>query len=116
MKSIISAHSQQILFNGRNYGCNCSRKTDCPMQYKCLAPQVVYGVEFTNSTDEKLKIYYSLTETTFLKNRKHKTSFNNRDRIKNFELPKHVWSLKDQNKASHVKWTITLFNKITLKY
>ena len=35
------------------------------MQNKCCAPQVVYEVVRTNNTDEKLKIYYSLTETTF---------------------------------------------------
>ena len=35
------------------------------MQNKCCAPQVVYEVVGTNNTDEKLKIYYSLTETTF---------------------------------------------------
>ena len=48
-----------------NYGCNCRVKEDCPMQNKYLTPQIVHEAEITKSTDEELKIYYGLTETTF---------------------------------------------------
>ena len=40
-------------------------KEDCPMQNKYLTSQIVHEGEITNSTNEELKIYYGLTETTF---------------------------------------------------
>ena len=48
-----------------NYGRNCKVKEDCPMQNKYLTSQIVHEGEITNSTNEELKIYYGLTETTF---------------------------------------------------
>ena len=64
-------------------------KTDCPMQNKCLTPQIVYEAEVTNSTDEEFKSYYGLTKTTFKESyRNHKTSFDNRDCMKDTELSK----------------------------
>lgn len=77
------------------------------MQSKCLTPQVVYEAEVTGITDEELKIYYSLTETTFKeRHQNHKTAFNNKDHMRDTELSKYVWSLKDQNKTTHIKWSI----------
>ena len=69
------------------------------MQYKCLAPQVVYEAEVTNSAKEELKICYGLTETTFTeRHRDLETKFNKRYHMKDTELSKYIWSLKDQNK------------------
>ena len=51
-KKILAANAERV-------------KTDCPMQSKCLAPQVVYEAEVTNIADQELKIYYGLTETIF---------------------------------------------------
>ena len=77
------------------------------MQSKCLTLQVNYEVEATNSTDEEIKIYYDLTETTFKERyRKHKTSFNYRDCMKDTELSKYIWSVEDQNKVPQTKWGI----------
>ena len=42
MVSLILAHNQQLLCPVKeNYGCYCRVKIDCPMQNKCLTPQVV---------------------------------------------------------------------------
>ena len=66
-----------------------------------------FKAEVTDSTDKGLEIYDGLTETTFKeKHRNHKT-FNKRDHMKNIELPKYIiWSLKDQTKTPHIKWSI----------
>lgn len=63
--STILAQNRQILCPvDENYGCNCRVKTDCPIQNRCLTPQVVYEAEVKNSSDKELKAYYSLTKTT----------------------------------------------------
>lgn len=120
MGSIISAHNRQILCSVKeNYGCNCKVKTDCPMQNKFLTPKVVYKTKVTNNTDEELQICYGWTKTTFKeRHRNHKTSFSNKDRIKDTELLKCIWLLKDQNKTSRIKLNVTekVNDEATLNY
>ena len=113
MASIILAHNQQILCTvEENYGCNFRVKTDCPIQNKCLTPKVVYEAEVTNSSDGELKTSYSLTKTTCKERHgNYITLFNYRDRMKDTELSKYIWSLTDQYKRLRVKWSI--FKKVT---
>ena len=43
VKSIISGHNKQILHpKPQQYGCNCREKNNCPLDNKCLTPQIVY--------------------------------------------------------------------------
>ena len=57
----------------------------------------------TKSNGKELKIYFDLTETTFKERHwNYKTSFNNRGRMKDTELSKYTWSLKDQSKTQPI--------------
>ena len=57
----------------------------------------------TNSNGKELKIYFDLTETTFKERHwNHKTSFNNIGCMKDTELSKCIWSLKDQSKTQPI--------------
>ena len=43
MGSIISSHDKQILqTNDDNFGFNCRIKQKCPLENKCLIPNIVY--------------------------------------------------------------------------
>ena len=43
VKSIISGHNKQILHpKPQQYGFNCKDKNNCPLDNKCLMPQIVY--------------------------------------------------------------------------
>ena len=69
-----------------------------------------YETEVTNSADKELKIYYGLTEATFKgRDQNHKTSFNNRYHMKDAELSKYIWSLKDQSKTLYIKACVRYF-------
>ena len=37
--------------NIQDYGCNCSKKNECPMQNMCLKPNIIYEATVTNNTD-----------------------------------------------------------------
>ena len=66
MKSIISDHNKQVLRKEtQQFGCNCKDKNTCPLDNKCLTPQVIYQADVTNDTDDTCKFYIGLTETPF---------------------------------------------------
>ena len=86
IKSIISGHSKQLLHPKlQQYG--CGDKNNCPLDNKCLTPQIVYQGDVTNDTEDTYKYYLGLIETTFKDSyRNHKSSFNNEQKKNNTEL------------------------------
>ena len=77
MKSIISAHNKQIMYpDMKEFGCNCRDKSECPLDNKCLTPQLIYQADVTNNIDNEYKHYLGLTETKFkVRHSNHKKSF-----------------------------------------
>ena len=52
MASIIASHNKVILRpNTQDYGCNCRKKSKCPMQNKCLTPSIIYEAAVPNNND-----------------------------------------------------------------
>lgn len=42
MASVIASHNQSILkLNDKVYGCNCRVRNACPLQHKCVTPEIV---------------------------------------------------------------------------
>ena len=93
MASIIASHNKTILRpNIQDYGCNCSKKNERPMQNKCLTPNIIYEATFTNNTHIVEKIYFRLCETSFKERyRNHTRSFRLQIYRKDTELSKYVW-------------------------
>ena len=49
MGSIISPHIKQVLQpRNKNYGCNCRKKENCPLDKKCLTSNIVYEAQISN--------------------------------------------------------------------
>ena len=108
MASTIASHNNTILRPYiQDYGTNCRKKNKCPMQNKCLTLNI-YEATVTNNTDIVGKIYFGLCETFFKeKYRNHTRSFRLQSYIKNAELYKYVWELKNESKITFIKWRIS---------
>ena len=108
MKSIISSHNKQILTpKNKQLGCNCRIKNFCPLDNKCRTSQLIYQTEVKNSLGDEYKYYLRLAETTFKERySNHKSSFNNENSKNSTELPKYVWSLRENKKIPSIKWKI----------
>lgn len=108
MASIIASHNKTILRpNIQDYGCNCRKKNECPMQNKCLTPSIIYEATVTNNTDKVEKIYFGLCQTSFKERYgNHTRSFRLPRYSKDTELSKYVWELKHENKVPFIKWRI----------
>ena len=81
IKSVISNHNLKVLNNTTETeeGCNC-RNNNCPLDGKCLTPNIIYEVQITsNQPNYKQKVYIGITETDF----KHR--FNNHTKSFNLE-------------------------------
>ena len=49
MASIITTHNKIILKpNIQDYGCNCRKRNECPMQNKCLLLNIIYEAKVAN--------------------------------------------------------------------
>ena len=105
MASIITSHNKTILRpNIQDYGCNCRKKNECPMQNKCLTTNIIYEARVTNNIDIVEKIYFGLLKTSFKERyRNHNSSFRLQSRSKDTELSKYVWELKNENKIPFIK-------------
>ena len=94
IKSAINSHSRKILHppvNSQSRTCNCIKKTDCPLQEKCLSENTLYQADIS-SENFQTKIYYGISETKF------KTRFSNHKKSFNHEKHKNdttiEWTLE----------------------
>ena len=79
--------------------------SECPMQNKCLTPNIIYQATVTSNTNIVEKIYFGLCETSFKERYRNLTrSFRLQSYSKDTELSKYVWELKNENKIPFIKW------------
>ena len=71
MVSITASHNNRP--NIQDYGCNCKKKNECPMQNKRLTSNIIYEATVTNNIDIVEKIYFGLCETSFKKRYRNHT-------------------------------------------
>ena len=108
LKRIISGHNNKVLNfqnNLRVEGCNCQGGVEtCMLDGHCQTHSLVYKGELkydipnprTGLIENKTKIYYGLTSTTFkTRYANHKTSFRLAAYRTNTTLSAHIWRLKD---------------------
>lgn len=106
--AIISAHNKKILNPEVQYrDCNCRNKNNCPLDNRCLTPNVVYKAQVSNDADTETKQYVGMTMPPF-KSRKlnHDRDANHERYRKVTELSKYVWNLKDGGKTPNVSYEI----------
>ena len=94
-------------YSNPKYGCNCRVKTTCPLQNQCHTPNLIYRVHVENEVNDEKNIYFGLAATTFKERLgNHKKDFNHKQRNKNTDLSKYIWSLKDAKIQCSIKWSI----------
>ena len=80
IKSVINNHNMEVFNNIAeiDQSCNCRNKNNCPLDGKCLIPNIIYETQITwNQLNYKQNIYIGIAEADF-KNRfnNHTKSFN----------------------------------------
>ena len=108
MESVISSHNKQLSNPSREYfGCNCRVRIKCPLDNKCLTPNIVYEAKVSNKTNNECKRYLGASETPFKERfRNHTTDFKHKKYEKCSELSKIIWTLKSHGITPIVKWSI----------
>ena len=104
----ISAHNKKLLTTlpeTPDKMCNCRKPAECPLDGKCLTPNVIY--QATVECEGGQETYIGLTENQFkTRYRNHTSSFKNENKRNATELSKHIWDLKDNNKQYKTTWKI----------
>ena len=80
------------------------KKSDCPLEGKCLQTNVIY--QATVTTETTTETYIGLATNFKERYRNHKTSFRHSNRKNETELSKYVWNLQDAMKPFQIKWKI----------
>ena len=73
------------------------KKSDCPLEGKCLQTNVIYQATVTTET------YDGLATNFKERYRNHETSFRHSKRRNETELSKYVWNLQNENKPFQIK-------------
>ena len=81
--------------------CNCTTKSECPLNAKCRTKSIVFEASISGPNIP------TLCETEF-KTRfyNHHSSFKDQRKINATELPKVVWDCKNRGIEPHISWSI----------
>ena len=114
ISQIIDTHNKKILntqdtsYAENDIQCNCTVKSKCPLEGKCLESCIVYkATVIPNSDNSDCKTYIGCTEKTFkTRYNNHKLSFTNEKYSKATALSNYIWGLKKANTDYSIKWEI----------
>ena len=85
--------------------CNCTNPSACPLDRKCLTPNVVYCCSV--STPSVTKAYIGVASTSFkTRFNNHRHTLNNPNKRKATSLSSYVWDLKDASIPYQLRWSI----------
>ena len=89
-------------------GCNCRNRNICPLDEKCLTPNIIYEAQIiSNQTNYKQKVYIGTAETHFKHTFRNDTkSFNLVHYGNDTELSKEYWAIKRNHFTPIVTWRI----------
>ena len=110
IKSVTNNHNMKVLNNTAETeeSCNCRNKNNCPLDGKCLTPNIIYEAQITsNQLNYKKKVYIGTAETDF----KHR--FNNHTKLfilehyeNDTELSQEYWTIKRNHFTPKATWRI----------
>ena len=108
MENIIKKHNARVINSEKRTegrSCNCTNKSNCPLDGECCKSCIIYKAEVTSGQDTK--IYYGAAETEFkTRYNNHNCDFRHEKNEKKTELSKHIWDLKKQKRQYSIKWSI----------
>ena len=108
MANIVKQHNRKVLSDhgvNQTRPCNCRDKSNCPLDGKCLATNIIYEAKLI--TNDATMLYYGTSENEFkYRYNNHTKSFRHIKYKNESELSKAVWSLKDDGKEFTIRWSI----------
>ena len=111
MKNLIKLHNATVLKNqehSEKRSCSCRVKDNGPLDGKCLHECIVYQANVV--TNNECKEYFGTAEGEFkLRYNNHTTSFRQKKRVNDTELPKYLWKLKEENTDYNLQWSIKAY-------
>ena len=110
MDWIISGHNHNILNpKPKSFGHNCRKKDSCPLDGKCLTPNVIYCADVSKEANHHQKLYFGLAETAFKDcYNSHKWDVKHIKYQYNTELTKYIWNLKNNNIKYNMQWKVVI--------
>lgn len=116
MKAKVNQHNKKILQSANKDEendveptkmCNCPSNTECPLNKRCLEPDIQYSAEVTsNLANYGKKVYKGICSTEWKsRHYNHLKSFNHERYEADTELSKEVWRIKRNGGEFHIKWT-----------
>ena len=110
MKSVINNHNMNVLSNSAEIeeDCNCRNRSNCPLDGKCLTPNIICEAQITsNQPNYKQKIYIGTAETDFkYRSNNYTKSFNLEHYENETELSKEYFAIKRNHYTPIVSWRI----------
>ena len=115
IKTIISSHNKKLLSDYNqsqnltqtlDKECNCRKKDQCPLEGKCLTPNVVY--QATVKTETSTDSYVGLATNFKERYRNHTASFRHRNKRHETELSKHIQLFRQRLSHTSVKANATM--------
>ena len=92
-----------LVENEKQYECNCRNKGECPLENKCLIPQVIYEADVIILNTSR-KFYIGLSDTPFIEGyNNHKRDSRNKHYEKSTGLSKYIWSLQESGMGNSMK-------------
>ena len=94
MSSTISSHNKQVLQSrNKNDRCNYRKKGSCPLDNKCLTPNIIYEAQITSNTNDEHKEHLGTTETSLNKRYSdHTRDFKHKNYMKCTKISNCIWS------------------------
>ena len=73
-----------------------AEKKNCPLDNKCLTPNIIYEAQISNNTNDEHRKYLGAAETSFKEiYSNHVRDFKHKKHMKCTELSKYIWNLKN---------------------
>ena len=92
--------------------CNCQKKSECPLDNKCLHEDGVVYQATIKQENGKLDTYIGVTNDFKACHRNHKKSFKDEQYSTETELSSFSWKLKSENINFNISWKIIGKGKI----
>ena len=103
---IAGSNKSKLKNKENNEDKKCVCRGDCPVSGECHKNDVIYEAVVTDHKQRSFK-YIGKTSTEFIvRYRNHVKDMKHVAYMKNCELSKKVWSLKDKNKEYSIEWKI----------
>ena len=108
MANLIKSHNRKVLRSDQvdSDGCNCRKRSECPLEGKCLATNVIYQAKVIQP-DKDPRLYIRMAETEFkTRFNNHKLSFRDKKYANKTALSKYVWEWEEENRDFKIQRSI----------